>query len=243
MHFLPYLSVQTTFELGSSLQSDIFELAANAGLVVKFVLLLLLVFSVICWAVIFMKFWSFRKVRMENEIFLEAFWEGNGLSHVFRESRHLKNSPLAAQFRSGYIEFSKFQKSGSGQDNPHAHTITKQVIEHMMRTLDRTTIAEVGRMGRKLSFLATTGNSAPFIGLFGTVWGIMNSFRNIGLKGAANLAVVAPGIAEALIATAAGLAAAIPAVIFYNYFSNKVAQYEAEMNGFSSDFINTVEME
>jgi biopolymer transport protein TolQ len=247
MVFSPDIVTQVTVDIGGALQSDVIEMVANAGPVVKFVLLLLLVFSVASWAIILMKLRLFRKARIESEIFLEAFWEGKGLQYVFRESRHLENSPLASQFRTGYIEMAKIRK-GAGKNPevpsiPGGQVLPPDKVEHIRRTLERAKIAEISRIGKALSFLATTGNSAPFIGLFGTVWGIMASFRSIGLKGAANLAVVAPGIAEALIATATGLAAAIPAVIFYNYFTNKLAQQEGEMEGFTSDFLNLLDLE
>lgn len=247
MDFFPAITTQVTVDIGGALQSDVIEMVFNAGPVVKFVLLLLLAFSVACWAIVIMKLRLFRKARIESEIFLEAFWEGKGLQYVFRESRHLESSPLASQFRTAFIEMTKVRKSvgknPEASPNPAGLLLSPDKLEHVRRTLERAKIAEVSRMSRALSFLATTGNSAPFIGLFGTVWGIMESFRSIGLKGAASLAVVAPGIAEALIATATGLAAAIPAVIFYNYFANKLAQQEAEMEGFTSDFLNVLELE
>jgi biopolymer transport protein TolQ len=247
MYFFPNILAQVTIDVGGALQSDIVEMVANAGPMVKFVLILLLFGSVASWAIIFMKLRLFRKARIESEIFLETFWEGKGLQYVFRESRHLENSPLASQFRTGFIEITKIRKGAVKNpetlSTPGNQVMPPDKVEHIRRTLERTKIAETTRMGKALSFLATTGNSAPFIGLFGTVWGIMSSFRSIGLKGAANLAVVAPGIAEALIATATGLAAAIPAVIFYNYFTNKLAQQEGEMEGFTSDFLNLLDLE
>ena len=204
-----------------------------------------ILFSVISWAIIFWKFRVFRKARVESEIFLESFYEGKGLPNVFRESRHLKNSPLAVQFQTGYTTLSKFRKSGGGNPSPEASYApdaggSRNMIEHLTRSLDRAATAELTRLGKALTFLATTGNAAPLLGLFGTVWGIMNSFRSIGEKGAANLATVAPGIAEALIATAIGLMAAIPAVIAFNYFVRKIKVLHSEMDTFSSDFLNIV---
>ncbi len=247
LQFFPYLGVQTTVDLGGRVESDVIELMAHASLMVKFIMLLLFTFSVMSWAIVFWKYRMFRKAKVENEIFLEIFFEGKGMNYVFRESRQLKNSPLAAQFRLGYAELVKVRKTAAGnpEGNPggRGQISSDGVTEHLKRSLERAVLAEATRMSSNLAFLATTGNSAPFIGLFGTVWGIMNAFRGIGLKGSASLAVVAPGIAEALIATAAGLAAAIPAVIFYNYFSNKLARQEADMNGFSADFLNLADFE
>jgi biopolymer transport protein TolQ len=132
-------------------------------------------------------------------------------------------------------------EGGAGGEGVDLLTGNFRHYENIPRALRAAMNSQVTRLGYALTFLATTGNTAPFIGLFGTVWGIMNSFQSIGLRGGASLAVVAPGISEALIATAAGLAAAIPSVIGYNYFSNQVRLLETEMNNFSSDFLNMLE--
>ena len=142
----------------------------------------------------------------------------------------MKSSPVAAVFSSGYHEFMKAKDSRASDD----------VLENIERALRRSSTNELTLLEKRVPFLATTGSSAPFIGLFGTVWGIMNSFLNIGAKGATNLAVVAPGISEALIATAVGLFAAIPAVIGYNYCASKIRLLHREMENFSSDFLNSV---
>lgn len=244
MHFFPSILTQSSVDLGIGSQNTILDMTLGSGPLIKFVMIILILFSVISWAIIFWKFRVFRKARVESEIFLESFYEGKGLPNVFRESRHLKNSPLAVQFQSGYITLSKFRKSG----NPSPESAlapdaggSRNMVEHLTRSLDHAATAELGRLSKALTFLATTGNAAPLLGLFGTVWGIMHSFHSIGITGSANLAVVAPGIAEALVTTVAGLAAAIPAVIFYNYFTTRLVQHETEMVGFSSDFINLVD--
>lgn len=246
MHFFPSIFTQSTMDLGGGYQNSLLDMTLGSGPIIKLVMILLILFSVLSWAIIFWKFRIFRKARVESEIFLEAFYEGKGLQNVFRESRQLKNSPLATLFQSGYITLSKFRKSGGG--NPSADAIfspdpgsSKNVIDHLTRSLDRTGASELTRLGRALSFLATTGNTAPLLGLFGTIWGIMHSFQSIGITGSASLSVVAPGIAEALVTTVVGLIAAIPAIVFYNYFNSKLAQHESQMFGFCSDFINLVD--
>jgi len=245
--FHPVLQVSGGIDVGMGI--DVFQLVLHAGPMVKFVLLLLLLFSVISWGIILFKAKTLRRALVEDQIFLELFWAGGSLGHIYKESRHLERSPLAGLYRTGFTELSKVRKDqsrapvsaeGAG-DSPR--NIDAVGIENTRRALHRAKLSQMTILTRSLSFLATTGNATPFIGLFGTVWGIMGSFRGIGLRGSASLAVVAPGISEALVATAAGLAAAIPAVIFYNYFSNKVGLREAEMENFTLDFLNILDRE
>jgi biopolymer transport protein TolQ len=220
--------------------SDILQMIIHAGPVVKGVLFLLLLFSVISWAIIFMKWRLFRRAREENGYFLEMFWDNPAFHRLYNDSNDLSASPVAQLFRAGYAEI---QRLGRLQ-NPSATRNGAPILSMMdvvERTLKKTVIDQGNRLERAISFLATTGNTTPFIGLFGTVWGIMESFRGIGMRGSANLAVVAPGISEALIATAAGLAAAIPAVVAFNYFSSKLTNFQAEMDLFSADFLSLVE--
>ena len=225
--------------------SDILQMIIHAGLMVKFVLLLLLFFSVISWAIIFVKFRLLSKAKQETEEFMELFWENRDLKEIYKTCEDLTYSPVARLFSSGYAEFNrirKIQTSLDSQEDRDAASRSQQVImDNLERSLKKATIDQTSRLERGISFLATTGNTTPFIGLFGTVWGIMESFRSIGLKGAANLAVVAPGISEALIATAAGLVAAIPAVVAFNYYSHKMGALGSEMDIFTSDFLSTVE--
>jgi biopolymer transport protein TolQ len=226
--------------------SEIIQMVLYAGPMVRFVLLLLLFFSVVSWAIIFAKHFSIRKARKESARFLNLFWDSRDLSEAFASSKRLERSPLAKVFRVAYVELKKVNRS---QSSSTSDEVTGQVslsqkmvgVDNVKRALRRAVNMELTGLGKALPFLATTGNTTPFIGLFGTVWGIMNSFRGIGLKGSASLAVVAPGISEALIATAAGLAAAIPAVVAYNYFTNKVRVLESEMHNFSADFLNLIE--
>ena len=222
--------------------SEIIQMILYAGPMVRFVLLLLLFFSVMSWAIIFAKHFSIRKARKESAQFLDLFWNSRDLSEAFTSSKRFRRSPLAKVFRVAYVELKKVNSSQSSSTGDQASLSQKMVgVDNVKRALRRAVNMELTGLGKALPFLATTGNTTPFIGLFGTVWGIMNAFTGIGLKGSANLAVVAPGISEALIATAAGLAAAIPAVVAYNYFTNKVRILESEMHNFSADFLNLIE--
>lgn len=228
---------------------DIVQMIVHASLMVKVVLAILLLFSLISWAIILMKYRLLRKARVETEYFMELFGEGMELSRIYRECDELGYSPVARLFKAGYAEFSRIRRI-QASSNPqtrgdaggrNSFNSQQAIMDNLDRSLKKASIDQVNRLERALSFLATTGNTAPFIGLFGTVWGIMVAFRGIGMKGSANLAVVAPGISEALIATAAGLAAAIPAVVAFNYFTHKVFALKAEMDIFTSDFLSTVE--
>jgi biopolymer transport protein TolQ len=227
--------------MGGAFGGDIFQMILQAGAVVKFVLLVLVFFSVTSWAIIFMKWRVIRRANDENAYFLDLFWENTAFTKLYEESEELSFSPVAQLFRAGYMEinrFAKFQNPSGGKESDSARHSLMDVVE---RTLRKTAIDQSNRLERAVSFLATTGNTAPFVGLFGTVWGIMESFRGIGLTGAANLAVVAPGISEALVATAAGLAAAIPAVVAFNYFNSRVTRLKSEMDLFSADFESLIE--
>ena len=228
-------------------QNEIFSMVWNAGPIVKLVLFLLLSFSIISWSIIFMKYRIIHRARKETNLFQEIFWKSKSLAVAYTESKDLQYSPVAEVFRVGYQELGRLykmqQETGENAQRESPDILSTSMIrfENIPRAMRAAMNSQVTRLGYALTFLATTGNTAPFIGLFGTVWGIMNSFHSIGLRGGANLAVVAPGISEALIATAAGLAAAIPSVIAYNYFSNQVRVLESEMNNFSSDFLNIIE--
>jgi len=226
--------------------SDIIHMIIYAGPMVRVVLVLLLFFSVASWAIIFAKYRSIRKARKESAHFLDIFWNSRDLAEAFAASKRLQQSPVARVFRVAYVELRKVNQSQSaatGDINTDQALLSQNMVavDNIKRALRRAVNMEMTGLGKALPFLATTGNTTPFIGLFGTVWGIMNAFRGIGQRGSASLAVVAPGISEALIATAAGLAAAIPAVVAFNYFSNKARILESEMQNFSADFLNLVE--
>ncbi|PKN86195.1 MAG: protein TolQ [Deltaproteobacteria bacterium HGW-Deltaproteobacteria-1] len=214
-------------------------MVADAGFMVKFVLLLLLIFSIISWTIIFLKFRYYRKIRKENEDFDSDYQRSNKLSEVVPAAKKYPHSTTAEVFRVGYAELSKMNKVS--KDTARPEEISLSSIDNVQRALNRASNTEMTKLESSLGFLATTGSASPFIGLFGTVWGIMETFKAIGARGSATLAVVAPGISEALIATAAGLAAAIPAVIFYNYFLNKSKTMVQEMDNFADEFLNIVE--
>ena len=201
------------------MNSTVIQLILNAGYVVKAVLLILMTFSVISWAIIFYKQKYFTKADRESEQFQRAYRTNRDPKSLFQATRSLTLSPIANVFKAVYVDDAKRDKN------------------EVKRLLRRYETLESVKLEKYLNFLATTGSTAPFIGLFGTVWGIMNAFHGIGAAGSASLAVVAPGIAEALIATAVGLAAAIPAVIAYNYYLSMSRKMIIEMEDFSEDLL------
>jgi biopolymer transport protein TolQ len=212
------------------------ELISNAGLVVQLVLLVLLYFSVVSWAIIFYKGVMIRQAMKQSAAFLDDFWKLKSFDAVAKNLDAFPRSPLATLYREGYQELMKVRKHQNAGAEEAAW-----LGDNVERALRRATTQETHRLEKYLNFLATTGSSAPFIGLFGTVWGIMGAFHAIGLSGNASLASVAPGISEALVATAIGLVAAIPAVIGYNHFINKVNLLCGEMDNFSQEFLNIVQ--
>ncbi len=225
------------------MQLSITQMILHAGPVGQLVMVLLLFFSVVSWSIIFMKARLFRNVRLDSEDFLETFWSSSNLNEAGKAADEYAYSPEAAVFKAGLAELKKINKIRSRGEESGKETLDMQMatMDNLKRALRKAENEQVAKLGNLLPFLATTGSATPFIGLFGTVWGIMVSFHDIGQRGSASLAVVAPGISEALVATAAGLAAAIPAVIFFNYYSNKLLAVHATMESFSTDFLNLVE--
>jgi len=215
------------------------DLISGAGLVVKLVLLVLVYFSVVSWTIIFFKLRSIHLASRDSERFLDFFWSKKRFDLIQQGAGAFAASPLTVLFRDGYQELLRGQKKIEGDDHEPVADLGR--AENVARALRRASTQETHRLEKYLTFLATTGSTAPFIGLFGTVWGIMDSFRSIGQTGSASLAVVAPGISEALIATAIGLVAAIPAVVAYNHFVNKVNVLTGEMDNFSQEFLIIVE--
>ncbi|HMK36472.1 MAG TPA: protein TolQ [Desulfomonilaceae bacterium] len=218
----------------------------GAGWVVKGVMALLLLFSVICWGIILTKAITLSRARKHTQLFFDAFRESRKFSLLYAEAKQFTFSPLAQVFKAGYAELNRISRiqqaaAQSSADAGQEPEYERTAMDNIIRSLQQAVAAETSRLERGVNFLATTGSSAPFIGLFGTVWGIMEAFRRIGVMKSASLAVVAPGIAEALIATAAGLAAAIPAVIFYNYFLGRINNISTEMDNFSSELVNIIE--
>lgn len=221
----------TELSTQTSLISDIM----GAGIAVQFLLLSLILMSIISWAIIFRKRKLFKKIKEDNEKFLDLFWSTSSLDQVKDKLDRHGESPLSRIFNAGFTELDRIRRRkdavmGSGIDN-------------LERSLRKGQDQEVSILEERLQFLATTGSTAPFIGLLGTVVGIMTSFRAISNAGSASLATVAPGISEALFATAVGLFAAIPAVMAYNFLLNEVRKQENQMNNFISDFLNIARLQ
>lgn len=210
---------------------------ASANFVVQLVLLSLVIMSVLCWAVIISKRKQVRLLTSANHDFEETFWRAGSLDEIFDALKNHPDSNLARVFRAGYTELRKLADS-SLAGKADASTPMLSGIDNLQRALSKAVDTEIHALENRLSLLATTGSTGPFIGLFGTVWGIMGSFQKIGATGMASLAVVAPGIAEALIATGVGLAAAIPATVAYNFFVTEIKRQELALNNFAVDFLN-----
>ena len=204
----------------------------DAGPMAKLVLFILLGFSIASWAIMAERWRTYGRARRDTEAFLDRFRKGGGLAAIQDATAALTGSPLVHIFRAAFREISLNPPPPGGPD--------VATIEALDRVLRKNASVQVTELERSLGFLATTAGATPFIGLFGTVWGIMNAFRGIGVTGTASLAAYAPGIAEALVATAAGLAAAIPALIGYNHFSRKIRLFEAGMDEFSADMVHRV---
>ena len=225
--------------------SSLIGLISHTGPVALGVLGFLVVFSVVSWAIIFGKLWMFRRAHAESAQFLRLYQETKNLKATYEDSKRFGRSPVASVFREGYSELRRAVEEtsnpgggGSGEGNPKGQdlVISLEPTQRVDRALRRASLREVAQMERHLIFLATTGNVAPFVGLFGTVWGIMNSFQALGNVHQATLAMVAPGISEALIATAMGLFAAIPAVIAYNRYASEVERLYTRYHIFSEEF-------
>jgi biopolymer transport protein TolQ len=225
--------------------SNILELVAHASAIAKIVLVTLAIFSIASWAIILYKLVAFGRAGRESGQFLEVFRRSNKFSEVQAVCRSLGQSPLVGLFQAGYAELTAQlrQPAETADPNPRpaAGRPTLKSLSAVDRALLRASTVELNKLESRVSFLATTASITPFVGLFGTVWGIMVAFQGIGATGSTNLGVVAPGIAEALVTTAAGLFAAIPAVLFYNYYAQRVKLFASEMDDFSMEFLNIAE--
>jgi biopolymer transport protein TolQ len=224
-----------------------FELVTHGGPVVTGVLLILAAASLASWTVIFRKLVHLRRARDQSVQFLETFWRSKRLDAIYSASDALPLSPVAQVFRAGYVELSKVtQAKPAGSAGPPGSSDEAEMhdqlggFENVERSLARASNAELTQLEMQVPFLGTTAAAAPFVGLFGTVWGIMGAFRDIYAAGNANLATVARPISEALIATAVGLFAAIPALVAYNAFSSRIRVLDNEMRNFSADFLNII---
>jgi biopolymer transport protein TolQ len=225
------------------LKTDIISLVADASPASQIALAILLLFSAVSWGIILLKLWQYGRAARETVTFLDVFRKSSKFSEVQAVCRSLPHSPLVGLFQSGYAELNTQLRTKDGEAKPAAGAArpTLKSLDALDRALLRASTVEMTKLERRVPFLATTASITPFIGLFGTVWGIMVSFQRIAGAGSTSLGVVAPGIAEALIATAAGLFAAIPAVYFYNHFTNRVKHFAADMDDFSMEFLNIAE--
>jgi biopolymer transport protein TolQ len=220
-------------------QLTVWSLILGAGIVVKAVLLLLILLSITSWGVIFNKWRIYRKTKRDAETFATSFWGGSDMDTLLAGiPQQYKDSPLPNIFQSGYREYMRNRRdSGNDKDGK---IVAGGGLDGIRRALDAALSRELEGLSRHLAFLATVGSTSPFIGLFGTVWGIMSAFQSIAISQNTSLAAVAPGIAEALVATAFGLVAAIPAVVAYNKFTSDLKRIAAGMEQFSSEFLNII---
>ena len=216
---------------------DVLHLMFGGSGAVLIVAYILTASSALSLFVIFYKLVAISQAQSQSVTFLDRFWESKRLDEIFRQAEALKYSPLAAMFRAGYIELSKVKKGHQGSETGAMHE-KMDGMENIERALARAKVSETTKLENLLPFLATVGSAAPFVGLFGTVWGIMEAFTKIAEEGKADLATVSGPIGEALIATAISLAAAIPAVVAYNYFNRRVKVLGSEMTTFGSDYLN-----
>ena len=224
-------------ETAVQVNTSSFDAIMQASPIVQLTLLMLVSLSILCWAVAFLKYNQFKGLKIANDPFLTKFEKCNSLDDINESLGRFPKSSLARVFAAGYAEMKRLAESPHGEKK-EGTLLQLTGIDNLERTLRKSIDIEIELMETRTSWLATTGSTGPFIGLFGTVWGIMSSFHKIGQMGNASLAVVAPGISEALVATAIGLAAAIPAVMLYNHFISEIKRQELVLNNFSVDFLN-----
>lgn len=223
------------------MELNIWQILLDSGLVVKFVLLLLVLSSVLSWTIIWQKYKELKDISEANEKFNDFFRKSNSISDIHREANETINSTMSLMFRRGFDELNKISEKIS---NAGKGSIAQYFAEHGVQSLERALKTGYNtaneKMDMRVSLLATIGAITPFIGLFGTVWGIIDAFAGLS-QGGGSIEAVAPGIAEALVATAVGLAAAIPAVVFYNLYNNQISRINSQMESFSQDFLNLIE--
>ena len=230
----------------SGLRTGPLEALLQASFIVQLIILILVSLSILTWAIGWSKYKQFQSIKQANELFDHQFWKMSSLDDLFekaasKEAFH-QGSSHARVFKAVYLEMKKIAESSMLNKLQQSETESPQLsgLDNLERSIRKAVETEVSDLESRLPILATTGSTGPFIGLFGTVWGIMGSFQQIGRTGSASLAAVAPGISEALITTAIGLAAAIPAVVLYNYFVAQIRRQEISLNNFSADFLNIV---
>jgi biopolymer transport protein TolQ len=223
--------------------SNVVELISRSGPVNQIVLAILVLLSVWSWAIVLQKAWSYRSIGRQSSTFLEVFRKSK-FSETMAVCPSLPASPLVGIFQAGYAEMRAQLRPTDGTAVNPAAPPARPILKSLAavdRALLRASASEIAKLEKRVTMLATIASAAPFVGLFGTVWGIMITFDRIGVTGSTNLATVGPGISDALIATAAGLAAAIPAVFFYNHFTTQVKGFATEMDDFSLEFLNIAE--
>jgi biopolymer transport protein TolQ len=225
---------------------SVVEALAQSTWVARGVLVILALFSIASWSIFLYKWWTFRRSEGQSARFLDVFRRSNKFSEVQAVCRSLGDSPLVGLFQAGYAELTAQLRQNSNADgeghpkSPSSRPTVKS-LPAVDRALLRASVVELSKLEHRLPFLATTASTTPFIGLLGTVWGILITFGTIGEMGSTGLDVVAPGIAEALVTTAAGLVAAIPAVYFYNHLTHRVKNFASEMDDFAMEFLNIAE--
>ena len=223
-------------------QLGVAEIVLGTGPVVAVVLWTLVGFSIACWGIILYKIVQISRARRQSERFITIFWESKNLNTIHTASMGLNHSPVAQVFRAGYqevLQLTRAKRQAVGAEGGFSTDLGG--IENVTRAMRRQANVELTKLEYGTTFLATTGSTCPFIGLFGTVWGIMSAFLGLSAAHSSSIQAVAPGIAEALIATAVGLVAAIPAQMFYNYFIARVRVLATEMENFTSEFLNIAE--
>ena len=241
---LSILALQVQVQEGATPLGDVnvVDILRQTGVVNLIVLAILVLLSVVSWAIILQKTFSYRTIQRQTATFLDVFRRSTKFSEVQSVCPSLPASPLVGVFQAGYAELNaQFRATGVGNPSEAASRPILKSLTAVDRALLRAAAVEVNKLEKRVPFLATIASVAPFIGLFGTVWGILITFQRIGLTGSTNLATVGPGIADALIATAAGLFAAIPAVMAYNHFTMKVKSFASDLDDFSLEFLNIAE--
>lgn len=233
---------QTQASTNVAVKMGALESIMHASLPVQAVIMILISLSIMCWGIAWNKYQDLKQVQTANKAFDTLFWKTSSLDELHEKIEAFKGSSHARVFKAAYAEMKKIAESPMLNKNINSETEPPLLagLDNLDRSMRKAIENEVSALESRLTILASTGSTGPFIGLFGTVWGIMSSFQMIGQTGNASLAAVAPGISEALVATAIGLAAAIPAVMMYNHFITEIKREESHLNNFSSDFLNIV---
>lgn len=241
LHFQSWALAESTTSTSVNVNTSALDAIFQASPIVQLTLLILIGLSVVCWGIGWNKYGQLKQIRESNEVFINKFWKASSLDTLYDEVDTFHHSSLARVFKAAYVEMKRMAESPNLNRTKEENAKPRLAgIDNLERAIRKSIENEIALMESRLTVLATTGSTGPFIGLFGTVWGIMGSFHKIGATGSASLAVVAPGISEALVATAIGLAAAIPAVVLYNNFVARIRREEIELNNFSTDFLNIV---